>query len=432
MKRILTILISVIMLLCCVGCSVAPAPQEMANPPKTGTVTAQAETVADAQNASVQKNPVVLLNGYNKMKDFDSIMMHERLGKITLETDKTYVKTGEGSMKITLQKDRFGGLKDTVKPYIYQATIIKADNVDYSDFGKVIAVEFDIFNAQTEEGRVGMRLVYKHSWSVTTRSSVVWYTLPAGQWTTVRYMVEREFIPPTTSTRDPSVMDYLAKGMEFMFDRADSTADKVYYLDDVRLYRTQIPFTPVEEYGIKEHEITSYDQQWQVSETVAYVYGDMYNPILSRSKEFTTDGGSSMRIDTQIDGGKNTSYIRISKTMWENGIDWKSYEDDDVLCFDVYSPRENGLTRFGLFIYGNGSPYYYRTFNISPGQYMPVRITVKELKTRNLNNPVSGAYVNEATFRCFEYTSMFAFSISNSATESYTLFIDNMRMEKAA
>ena len=373
---------------------------------------AHTEKMVNAEDA-VKENPILIVNDYEDATDLNSMMMYSVLGKVETQKDANYVSHGESSAKITVAKDVYNGNYNQSKPYLFQAMSVEKYGVDYRDFTFVQCVEFDIYNASTEEQRVGVCLRYNRD----SVGSLEWRALAPQAWTTVRYNVTRELLPTTVSN---GITKRIVAGINLSFDR--ELEDTVYYLDAMRIYRTNSPVGSSAASSLKEHEISAFEQQWQVN--ALYVSGGVVAPQFTLSKAFSSDGGSSLRIETAA-SSSSYYYVDVMQEKLFPDLSLKQYTNDDYLCFDVYSPTQEGYSGgMTIYIYTKIAGGYLHSvgYTIAPGNLLHVRIPVKDINQ-------SPASLETGEPNVFAYMNRIRIGLSTS-TEKFVLFMDNIRIEK--
>lgn len=370
---------------------------------------------AFASNDKSQKeNPIVVVNNYETNDDLNSVMMYGVLGKIEVQNDKKFVSYGNASAKITVMKDVYQGNFNSNNPYMYQAMKVEKYGTDYTDFSFIQCVEFDIYNATETTQRVGIYLRY----AMNSYGVKEWRELAPQSWTTVRYFITRELLPQTVDA-DGNITR-IVTGICLCFDRQINGAE--FYLDAMRLYRTNTPVGEAETGSITaENEICSFSAQWQVN-AIAFAGGNTVTPSLSLSKAFSSDGGPSMRIETNSKGG---FYFDINKTNIFSNVVLKNFGTGDYLCFDMYSPKESGYSgKINIFIYASASTaYVYSTeFNLSSGSLVNYRIPIKDINESEVSKATEIPNI-------FSYLSVIRFGMSVS-NQKCVAYLDNVRIEK--
>lgn len=415
MRKLFALMLSVVLMFCAVGCNCNAAPEETAEDPVDVELT----------------NPIIRLNGFDEIDDLNAMQAYNYFGKVELERDAKYIKNGTGSAKLTVEKDNFnGGLGNTV-PYVHHAMYVKSRGIDCTNFEKTKAVELDVYNPQDTDQEVGLQLVYSRTYNNVTESEAAqWFTLKANAWTTLRWDVIRDNIPlvKASSTRRESGSELvpLVSGMDLLFRRpSKDDGDLIFYIDDMRIYKTEVGYETVEKSDLKTDEICSFDQQWQVLSLSLNCTNNLYRCSTSWSKAFTTDGGASLRIDTAADGGiAGGTYIQLKKSAMFSKLSFMEYADDDVFCMDLYSPIENGLTgNVGLYLNSNIGYFYNASYSVTAGQVTRIRLKVSEIDASVYAKPENG--------HCFAYLTTIQILV-NFTGVSTTLYVDNIHMERAS
>lgn len=415
MRKIGAFILSIVLLFCCaVGCY-SEASDEMAE--MTETVELQ--------------NPIIRLNGFDETEDLNAMQAYNYFGKVEIERDEKYIKNGTGSAKLTVEKDFFNGNLGSIAPYVHHAMYVPSRGLDCCNFEKTTAVELDFYNPQTTDQKIGLQLIYSRTYNGSTVSEAAqWYTLKANEWTTLRWNVIRDNIPlvKSSSTRRDSATDLvpLVAGMDILFARpgADEN-DLTFFVDDMRIYKTNVGYETVEKTALKADEICSFDQQWQVLGLGMNTTNNLYRCSTSWSKAFTSDGGASLRVDTAADGGVNGgTYVQLRKASMFSTLDLMDYSQQDEFCFDMYSPTEKGFTgNIRIFLNSNIGYFYSELFAVTPGRITQVRLSVAEINASEYAKPENG--------HCFEYLTMIQIVVPYTGV-STTLYIDNIRMERAS
>lgn len=331
-------------------------------------------TITEPEDPDANKK-VIILNDYENHKDLDTMALIGYLGKATLNSDKTYVTSGEKSLKLTVDHDtRLSGT-----PGIYQNTTLTVKKKDYSNFNYTSAFSLDVYNVQDVDTTLKIKLVYEligYTYTLYKTEVEKSFTLKANQWTRVQYDVAREYIPIKEGSS-------YVKAIEFFFDR-DTTKDTYYYIDQLTLYKTSIGFNAIDKtlsYGVPAgdgtvvDEICSFDYEWQIK-ALEFEGTDPHH--VSISKEFTADGrGSALRIDT-VDSSSWTSFpsVKISSGIWGR-LNWYVYDADDELVFDYYVPGD-GWESVGISM-SAGYRFYSHSQMLERNEWHEVRIKVGDI-----------------------------------------------------
>ncbi len=397
-----------------------------------------ASQTAEEANAS-SSSGIVRLNGYEHTKDLNSTYMYNELGKIELETkEKEYIKSGEGSAKLTVIKDIFDASRSTVYPTFSQSHNNVFRGLECKDFSKTVGVGFDIYNATGVEDKVGVQLVYYRTYhSSMSTSPLEWISLQPG-WNTVFVDVVRENIPKT-DIRNPitgfTTTAPFVVSTSLMFERnPEEGRDKIFYVDDFRLYKTDTEASAAtEQLPVKAGELCSFDQPWQIDKLRFSASNQAYKCMGSWTKEFSSDGNAALKLDLPAsEGARHTTYIQMYTSQYFVDCNLMDYDDNDLFRFEIYSPLEGGFNgNIGLYLCVSSGFFFWENISVVPGQVTQVCYTVEELNT--LGKKHSDAGVGNSTapdeYNCFKNMTYLQMGVSTSARAT-TLFIDNMRMEK--
>lgn len=376
----------------------------------------------DALTAPQPENPVVLLNGYEDQGDLSTLMLYENLGKVELNSDKVFVKSGEKSGKVSVLQDLYNGRNKTIKPYLFQSSRNVSKGTIENDFKKTVGLGFSIYNANEEEKTIGVRLVYYRDYHMGAKTEATQeFTLAPKAWTEVYLSVVREKISLNTPRYGDNREIKLAVGYDIIFSAPDKgTKDDIFYLDDARLYKTTDEVASDAEVPVKTHEICSFDSEWQVN-SLGYSNHTSYFTGVEWSKAFTTDGGASLKILTG--GGTTTTYMQISKGTYFPHIELADYTDDDSLKMEFYSPADNGYSgSVTIWLINSANAIFcVKSYIISPGSVTFVDMPVGEINSDTRADIGSG--------KCFEYLNKIQISVSGTPSANI-LYLDNVRMEK--
>lgn len=359
-----------------------------------------------------KKKDIVLVNGFEDVSEMDTLTNYGVLGKITLNKDSSFVKSGEGSAKVVVTADPY----KVASPYIIQNFNLMKRDETYNDFSDVAFVTMQVFNPQSETLRIGVQLAYTY-----TNGMREYYDLAPNSWTQVKLNVVREYIPKLASMND---MLYV-EGLRITFDRPD--VDTTFYLDDLYLYKTETEYTDVV-MSLKKHEICSFDSGWQVAMAVLEKGTfDLLMPTVSIESEIrSTNTGASMKIIAPAGVADYTTTLRwpgvaLNEEMLKL-VDWASYPDTAKLCFDVYAPLENGVDEVWLSAYSDSRRYYSGPAEkVIPGKWTTISYTVGEMNA-------TYEYTEEHNFA---HTTYLVVRWGEHPGEDRTLYLDNFRMEMA-
>ena len=381
-----------------------------------GLLTLFASTACGAQqapqeNVAPKNEKIFSINTFDSHADLNSLTLNGVLGKVEVNQEDAYLKSGDGSAKVTVISDPY----KAAQPYLYQAMNVQKTGVDCTDFSKVEHVTMDVYNPQSKVKRIGMQPVFTDAYN---KGVIEWFDLKASGWTKVKYTIAREYIPLNKNEQGEKV--HLVTGMNIIFDRPSENEE--FYLDDMKIYKTDKGFTPVK-MALGKDEICSFDKLWQVQKLGLECYdGAELVPTVSYVKDITSTGsGAALRMDTIPGPGAGRWPGIVLNEEMLSLVDWASYGDNDRFCFDVYTPTTNSLDKIYPNLYVNGVRFVSADgISLKRGEWITVSYTVKELNAYGAGKQMDFSQV----------TGIKIFYLEHSGT-SKVVYLDNFRMERA-
>ena len=358
----------------------------------------------------VKNDDVVLINGFENVSEIDTLTNYGVLGKISLNADKTYVKSGNASAKVEVTSDPY----KVASPYVFQAFDLVAREENYTDFSDVAFLTMQVYNPQETVQRIGVQLSYTRTNGMREN-----YELAPKAWTQIKFNVIREYIPKLTTMND---LLYVS-GLRMSFDRG--VEDTAFYLDDLYLYKTETDYVDVS-MRLAANEICSFDSGWQIAlSKLENGTFDLLMPTATMESEITSTGtGSSVKIVAPAGVADYQTSLRwpgigLNEDMLKL-IDFASYPDDARLCFDVYAPVENGVDEVWLSAYTDGQRYYSGPAErVVAGRWTTISYSVKEMND-------TYEYDEEHNFA---HTTYLVLRWGEHPGNDRILYVDNFRME---
>lgn len=357
-------------------------------------------------------NSVVLINGFEGTSEMDTLTNYGVLGKVEHNKEKAFVKSGNGSAKVTVTSDPY----KAAAPYLLQSLDLQKRNENYTDFSNVAFITMQVYNPQSETLKVGVQLAY-----LQTSSMQQHYELAPKAWTEVKYKVTREYIPKLASLNNAPYVS----GIRLNFTRPDT--DTVFYVDDVYLYKTETDYEDVV-MRLGKNEICSFDLGWQTALAKLEKNGlDILMPSVTMETEMTATGsGASMKVvapaglvDYKV--SERWPGVGLNEDMLKL-VDWASYPDTAKFCFDVYAPVTDGVDEIWVSMYADGVRYFSGPAErVAPGRWSTISYTVKEINS-------TWEYTEE---RNFATTNYIAVRWGEHPGNDRVLYLDNFRMEMA-
>lgn len=182
---------------------------------------------SNEQNNNAKPDAANFLDFENFNPDFQLLRLQQGFGKVSVNTDKNYVKGGEQSAKL----QPLGAYAKDEKPFMYFQLASEKYGYAYNDMKLLYSMTLWMYSTseETKEMTVGVVTSFIDIENVT-RDGGLTYRLNQG-WNKVTYFIEKEDIyVPTGDTK--------IHGLYLEFDNAKSRdlADApVYYLDNVSL-----------------------------------------------------------------------------------------------------------------------------------------------------------------------------------------------------
>lgn len=335
-----------------------------------------------------------IINPYETQLQLSTMQIWGYLGKAELNQDAAFVKSGKGSLKVQVES----------KPMVYEAPCIyqalnqtPINGKAHNDFTEVTHICVDVYSAETETTRLGVGLVYfwnSNDRNNTSQSATTWIDVQPG-WNKIVYTVNRESIIQTDILTEDGItvrVPYV-QYVSFWFERGE--ADKVYYFDNLKLYKTGTPTTVIDDVREKD-EICTFEQSWQVTSLQHFPW---LSTDLCPTLELNTDlryvknnRGGSLKMVFPIADAERYSGVNITDAYLDK-MDFTQYRDDDYLCFNFYTPVENPVdfAVVQLFTNSNENIFFSRDYPIVAGKWMTVRLPIGELRNgptpqTNINN----------------------------------------------
>lgn len=323
MKKKYCVLACLLSLVCCAagfaGCGGEPAPDP---------------------DAALKED--VMVNGFeNWTPDLQTALIFNDFGKVSLNTDKTYVTQGERSARL----DPLGGAYVSSSAPIVMFSL-KSDTYgfDYADLSYADYLSFDIYNAQSEDKTIYAGFAGEVT-SVTSISRVgeKEFVLKPG-WNTCQLEVEASLI---------SIMGDLTEvpGIYFRFESAGSAnvvegENKTprYYLDNMWLIKKPDKSESNFTMELRENEIADFERIWQ-----EYMFTND-NPGLVEvvdADEFGLTAPSGDKVlHVQFDGTSSQNWLQmeISSELLNRTALFGMSSDvakNAYICFETYNNTDS-------------------------------------------------------------------------------------------
>ncbi len=312
-----------------------------------------------------------VVNGFDSGKEMMTCSVEGTI-RCYLEKGEQYVKEGEGSCKVLLKEG------DKYIPKLYQPFDLStvAGGADYSEFSVVDKISCWVYNAQDVSTSLPLDFVFNDGTKI-----IKTYVLQPNSWNLLVYDNYRELMPSA-----------ICDGVYFTFSHV-GTGDCAYYVDGLSAYKTSSTYAPITQ-NRKENEICSFDEIYQakyIFPRTFYTKAEVVADFESSSFTKTGEGNSlyvhcpagTVNWETQAPDEQSWPGIEFYSGMVSQ-VEWMNYDDNDCICFDAYSPEENGLDFLWLNILDGTWKYRYSSpaFELKKGQWATYRVKVGDVKAR--------------------------------------------------
>lgn len=292
---------------------------------------------ACANDTETETDPAkldVYFAGFENWEDgFQLARIFDGFGRVSLNTDPEYVKTGTGSCRL----DPIGYAGTNTIPLMYFPTVSQTLGYDYSDFTYADYISVEIYNASGEEKTIHAGLVGKvSSISAIDRVNDTELVLREG-WNTCYIDVDPGIVAISADLTD-------IQGIYFMFDNSgemdvtDSTPK--YYLDDIRIIKKADPSDTDIQFSLDPYEICNFEKSYQKYIVTTEADVDLSVVDASQYGIAATSGNKVLRA---LFHGADTGYwknIKITEKLIQSteifGMTSEQAQNA-YLCFDVYN-----------------------------------------------------------------------------------------------
>ncbi len=309
------------------------------------------------EETQVKEEPThVVLADFERFEpDFQLTRISRFFGAVNVNTDKTYVKSGETSAKV----QPLGHVPSKSQPWMYFPLSSTRFEYDYRDFSYFDSVSMWVYSEETETVPVELGFVEK----MTDINDIA--TIP-GEMQQVKPGWNKLVYYPDLNALNLvcDVTAFLGIYLRFpntpSYDLADAP---VFYIDDVLLKKSKEKQEIVELIQLDEGEVLNFDKAWQ--QNVLILNAPNENSMADVSIVKASEENLSV-----LDDGREEDYVLKLVTKASENSGWPSIEIPskvikksgiaDIakadrskysLCFDVYA--------------ADGSKYFYPDYGIS-------------------------------------------------------------------
>ena len=366
-------------------------------------------TAALGCGAAAQVSDEVLLADFeNYVPDIQLCRISSNFGKVSVNTDKAYVKSGNRSARI----DPVGN------GWMYFPMYSENFGFDYTDFTYVNSVRLDMYNPQAEDKTVRVGLISKiNNIDSFDKAYDEEFTLKNG-WNTLEFYIEPSILGITA---DITEIQGISLSFEICneYDITDKTPR--YYLDGIKLIKRAKPHSVQTNIEFAENEIMDFEKFYHEYFTVNDFGIEMSIVKTADYGIATKTGNKALRIVIpQGDSGRWNYYVKIAAPFLKASALGKLTDEqfeNGYFVWDAYNAAASEYNCVAMFFVGNGNTRYEVGTYSKPGEW-----TTHKIKLADIEQNIPGWRNN---------TGMFALSIKDSFSTDRELFLDNFRIEYA-
>ncbi len=344
----------------------------------------------------------------NYVPDIQLCRISSNFGKVSVNTDKAYVKSGNRSARI----DPVGN------GWMYFPMYSENFGFDYTDFTYVNSVRLDMYNPQQEDKTVRVGLISRiNNIDSFDKAYDEEFTLKNG-WNTLEFYVEPSILGITADITEIQGIS-LSFEMCNEYDITDKTPR--YYLDGIKLIKRAKPHSVQTNIEFAENEIMDFEKFYHEYFTVNDFGIEMSIVKTADYGIATKTGNKALRmVIPQGNSGSWNYYLKITAPFLNAGALGKLTDEqfeNGYFVWDSYNGASADYNCVGLFFVGSSTTSYGVGTHPKPGEW-----TTNRIKLTDIEQNIPGWRDN---------TGMFALSIKDSFSTDRELFLDNFRIEYA-
>lgn len=352
MKKLLTLLLAAALVITAAGC---------------GRNNDNSSPAAPAQNA----NGVTTLYDFESWQELGEFLYLYDFGTATVNTDKRYIKSGDGSMKVEIKPTE-------LTPFILFYPGFEP-NEKY-DFGDVDRIMLDVYNAEEREVSIWLNLDTRSSYGFEMNSTGKEFVLKPASWTKVVYELDREAL-----TKAFSLEEVMHIALRFQ------ATDENYclYLDNLQIRTGQ----PQAEYNVSReaNELLFFEDDRDINffNCTTYYFRKCLFPIVDNNYDarYCSQGRKSMRVRVPLSPGGYYPMIDLQTEALGEDV----FRGAEGISIDIYNANGKQLPvdfHFRDFHRTSGAEpkgKLKKTVYLDPGEWTTVTVTKAELAAATVN-----------------------------------------------
>lgn len=362
----------------------------------------------DRNDTPTEERPAqyTLADFENWAPDFQMCRISSTFGKVSMNTDPAYVRSGSRSARI----DPVGS------GWMYLPTYSENFGYDYADFTYVNSIRMEMYNAQDTEEIVNVGLVAAtHGIDSFDRAGETTFTLRPG-WNTVELYVEPSIVCIIADLTD-------VQGIYFTFDPVNVgsiTEDTPrFYLDNVRLMTRETPHSTETNLQFAENEIIDFERFYHKYFLINDFGVDMG---IVNAADYGISAASGSKVLRLVMPGTNTGgwnyYVQLMAPFLKAGALGQLTDEqfeNAYFCWDAYNTSEAEYNVVAIFELGTGAKDYRVGSTPKKNRWTTFRVKLTDIE-KNLEG-----------WR--DNMGLFVFSVKDEYDFDREIFFDNFRVE---
>lgn len=357
-------------------------------------------------STEVKEGEVLFADFETWAPNFQLCRISTNFGKVSMNSDAEYVKTGKRSARI----DPVGN------GWMYFSTFSENFEYDYTDFTRVDCIRMEMYNPQSTEETVSVGLVSEpYGLDKFNRAGGKEFTLKPG-WNTLDYYIDPVLVSVIADLSNIRGI-YMIFDPLFLYEITETTPR--YYLDTIRFRYKEEAHVVTSTFEFAENEIMNFEKFYESNfylnefgiDMKMVKPGDYGVNSVSGSKALRmvlpASATGSWRYYFEMVG----PYIRksplgsLTDQQFENGY----------FCYDVYNGSNSSYNTVAIFENGTGKNEYKVATFPEVGKWTTFRFKLTDIE--------------EAMPGWREDIGDFALSILDNQNVERVLFVDNFRLE---
>ncbi len=262
-----------------------------------------------------------ILNSFSSEMDLYQVLLSEGYGKMTLNKEGEYYKSGSGSAKLWVADNNGTSMifRHRLESDVY--------GYDYTNFKKVKSIKTSVYSEAEED----VEVIFALEFADGGKSPIKKYTLQSG-WNYLEYAVDREML---------SMQFDIEKTMYLSYTFQTNETPYTVYVDEIQLGLTTSEMKEVVQH-VEENEICSFDSNYQMAVFSLFNYnaakmGNFLDFGLTANPE-RVKNGKSFYVTTKAGMTEDgNSYMLKLNPKYSALIDWKNVTTEDYISFWVYN-----------------------------------------------------------------------------------------------